>query len=701
MNLGDQLRMLVVLAFRSLWAHQVKSAIIGFILVGGTFLVVLFGALLSSIEGSMSRSITSSMSGHYQVYDANAEDELALFPGFSFGSVDIGEIPDFAKVEKSLLQVDNVRAVVPMGITIGTVFGANEIDHVLESLRNAVRDGRSDDVKVLGERVRVIAQSIYGDMEARAAISSDPEKVARQRDALNLVLSEKFWDDFETDPLTALDFLDANVAPLAADGRLLYLRMIGTDPQQFKKEFEGFYLVDGEMIPEGQRGLLLSKRTYEKLIKNLCARDFDDVYHDVKLGTKLSEDTLLQEKVRRISRQYQRILFQLTPEDSAEVATKLREFRKTQNVPETEPDDIAAMVQWLLLVNDENIDENYKFFYDVIAPKMNLYEVPVGQEVILRGFTQSGYIKSVKVKVWGTYEFSGLESSDLAGAANVMDLVTWRELYGRMSDDQKAELDSIRETVGVQDVSREDAEAALFGGGGELEVAAVPDAPVFDEFAGANLKRGEEEAALNSFDPATLHQGLALNAAIILKDPSGEAKALTDLKAQIEKDQLGLQVVDWQKASGIVGGFLMTMRGVLYIAIFVIFLVALVIINNLMVMATLERTPEIGTMRAIGAQRWFVMGMFILEMLVLGLVSGVIGSIAAAAVVLWLGSTGIPAPADIAVIFFGGDRLYPVISAMDVIFGIGLIVFVSVLSTLYPAFVAARVAPVVAMQGKE
>ena len=75
------------------------------------------------------------------------------------------------------------------------------------------------------------------------------------------------------------------------------------------------------------------------------------------------------------------------------------------------------------------------------------------------------------------------------------------------------------------------------------------------------------------------------------------------LTQTIADNKLGLQVAGWEEASGLIGQFIVVLRVVLYIAIFIIFLVALVIINNSMVMATLERVTEIGTMRAIGAQQ--------------------------------------------------------------------------------------------------
>jgi hypothetical protein len=132
------LRLLLVLAARSLWAHKVKSLIVGSILFFGTFLVVLGGALLSSVQDSMTRSITGSMSGHLQIYAADAEDELALFGGMGMGTPNYGEIPNFADAAGALSDVENVAAIVPMGITTATIFGPSELDRVLEKLRAAI-----------------------------------------------------------------------------------------------------------------------------------------------------------------------------------------------------------------------------------------------------------------------------------------------------------------------------------------------------------------------------------------------------------------------------------------------------------------------------------------------------------------------------------------------------------------------------------
>ncbi len=57
----------------------------------------------------------------------------------------------------------------------------------------------------------------------------------------------------------------------------------------------------------------------------------------------------------------------------------------------------------------------------------------------------------------------------------------------------------------------------------------------------------------------------------------------------------------------------------------IIFAVALVIVNNAIGMAVLQRVKEIGTMRAVGAQRRFVLVMLLVEAMTLGVVFGLVG----------------------------------------------------------------------------
>ena len=710
----DQVALLIRIALRSLRAHWVKSLIVGSILFIGTLLMVVGQAFLGSIEAAMEGSITSSLSGQFQIYDAKAEDKLELFGGFGGGLPELGEVPDFGRAEAVIGALEPVKAVVPMGLANSTVFAPTELDSVLETMREAV--GRQDLAAATAviPQVRRISETFGAEQDLRLKLTNDVAAVERDKAALATVNSEAFWAPFSApaaDPsgqvaepdwgamLAALDFLDTRVAPLAADGRLLYLRTIGTDLEQFSASFDRFYVVDGEMVPPGKRGFLLSKRTYERIIKNRVARELDDIRTKVvEKGETIAGSKLIQDQIARVSRQFPRVVFQLSPDDAAALHAELKDLLKDDQA------SLDDLVRRFLLVDDSNLVERYDWFYAHIAPRIRLYDIPLGQTITLRSFTKSGYLKTVNVVVYGTYEFKGLEKSDLASASNLTDLITFRELYGKMSDAQREELASIRETAGVTDLSREDAEAALFGGGGDIEVQATTTAPQAEpppEVDLPSVSEQQREDRDRVWTREEMRDGLVLNAAIVLRDPAGADAARPQIQQAIDANALGVQLIDWITASGTVGQFIFVLRGVLVISFVIIFIVALIIVNNAMIMATMDRVAEIGTMRAIGARRGMVVSMFLIETVVLGLVAGALGAAAGVAFIAWLGQVGVPAVSDQLVLLFAGPRLYPAVHASQLAFGLGVVVVVAILSTLYPALLASRVQPIVAMQGKE
>jgi ABC-type antimicrobial peptide transport system permease subunit len=106
-------------------------------------------------------------------------------------------------------------------------------------------------------------------------------------------------------------------------------------------------------------------------------------------------------------------------------------------------------------------------------------------------------------------------------------------------------------------------------------------------------------------------------------------------------------------------------------------------------------------MRAIGAQRGFVLSLVLTETLFLGLVFGAIGTFLGSVVVKWLGYKGIPAGNEFLYFFFAGPRLYVTLGAGSLIGAFVIICLVTSISALYPAILATRVSPLQAMQTEE
>jgi hypothetical protein len=143
----------------------------------------------------------------------------------------------------------------------------------------------------------------------------------------------------------------------------------------------------------------------------------------------------------------------------------------------------------------------------------------------------------------------------------------------------------------------------------------------------------------------------------------------------------------------------MLARLVLYIAILIIFMIALVIINNALVMATLERVREIGTLRAIGAQRRFILAMLVIESLVVGLISSAARRGPRRAGRVPRGARSVSRRRrQSGSSSFSGPRLHPFIGTTNVIAAFIIVMLVSAFSSFYPAWLAMRVHRGQAMQ---
>jgi hypothetical protein len=310
----------------------------------------------------------------------------------------------------------------------------------------------------------------------------------------------------------------------------------------------------------------------------------------------------------------------------------------------------------------------------------------------------------VNVPVYGFVEFRGLERSALAGMMSVLDVHSWRDLYGYLTPERAAEIRALKARAGVAAVAREDAEAALFGGDEVAPARAAPSQAI-DEgrlLSGGNGRQGQGELFQRTYGQADTDAGVALNAAVILDDPRRIAETMPRLVEAAARAGMKVKAVTWLEASGIVGQSMGLLRMVLYLAVLIIFAVALVIINNAMVMATLQRVKEIGTMRAIGAQRRFVLGLVVVEVVTTGLVFGGLGAmlgILLVHVVGWAG--GIAATNDTMYFLFSGPALVPRLGTASLLTSVAIVFLVSTLSALYPALLAMRVTPVEAMQSDE
>jgi putative ABC transport system permease protein len=141
-----------------------------------------------------------------------------------------------------------------------------------------------------------------------------------------------------------------------------------------------------------------------------------------------------------------------------------------------------------------------------------------------------------------------------------------------------------------------------------------------------------------------------------------------------------------------------TIIGILQLVLVGIASIALVVasigIMNTMLTSVMERTREIGIMKAIGATTRDIMSIFIIEGVLMSSVGGVIGII--------LGVFGSQALTLILRSFMsmggGSIQLVPIITITSVVLAVTVSLIVGVLSSLYPAWKAARMSPIEAVR---
>src|SRR5436190_22630798 len=93
-----RLGILMSVALRNLFATWL-NLIIGLLILAGTVLVVVGGALLDSLDASMSSSIIGSVAGDAQVYSGDSKDDLEVFGSFGGDDSDLTPILDFSKLD--------------------------------------------------------------------------------------------------------------------------------------------------------------------------------------------------------------------------------------------------------------------------------------------------------------------------------------------------------------------------------------------------------------------------------------------------------------------------------------------------------------------------------------------------------------------------------------------------------------------------
>lgn len=686
--------MILKIAARNVFLHRMRTLVVGSILTFGAFLAILGHSFVNGVSSGMQNSTTQSVTGDIQVYSKNSKDKLSVFGNMDGSPTDIGHLDNFDQISQALMKNKDVVSVVPMGISLAQVSPGNLLDHFLETLRKSFKDKSTSasEIKSQKSRIRFMAQEIQKNLEGKfeevGILSSTDADAATTN--LKTVTSDAFWQDFDANYENKIEFLANKIAPLIFDNNMFFFNYVGTDPQLFQEKFPQFEIVKGEMIPKGVRGFLFHDFFYETFVKHRIARRLDQI------KKKMAEDHLtilgskeLQDQIKANIEQSAEIYLQLGPLETSNLNVKLKALLASDE------NNFRILLKNYLDMKDSNFQERYEFFYREIAPYVVLYRVKIGDVLPLNAFTKSGSSTSVNIKVFGTFRFKSFENSPLAGNFSLMDLVSFRELYGFLTDERRAQNKELEAEMGLKDVNQDSIESLFSEHSATSNMGASKTLkPTVD----LNFKKKVVGA---SYTEDELNKGVFMNAAVFLKDPSKIDRVVKDLNEMSKNDNLGVQAVSWQDAAGFIGQMTFMMKAILNFFIGISLLLAGLMIMNSLLMAAMNRKQEIGMMRAIGAHTSFIYKLFFYETVFISVLFGSIGVLLGSMVVFFLGVKGIPASGDVMTFFFSGPKLYLHLNPALVLVVILVMVVIAVLASQYPAWKAMKISPLQAMQKKD
>jgi ABC-type antimicrobial peptide transport system permease subunit len=302
---------------------------------------------------------------------------------------------------------------------------------------------------------------------------------------------------------------------------------------------------------------------------------------------------------------------------------------------------------------------------------------------VLMGFNEDNSTTDIRLGIKGVIEYKALNS--LWGKFVIVDIESYRRCLGYFAAADKVEMS--------------DDEKKLFSMNSDnLDALFTPDAMKAGDPGTAPKKASVAHVSEVDKKPVDVDAGAYNLVFVLLKKGENPSQALAKLNGVLKEKKLGVRAVSWKKALGVVGSMATLIKAALFVFVGFLFFVVIIIIVNTLSMAAIERTTEIGMMRAVGAKKGFISTMFLAETAMLSFVFGGAGIVAGIVGVNMLAMFNITSTNDMVQLLFGGDTFHPLLTALDIALSIVQLAIVTLIAVVYPTRVAQSITPLDAVQ---
>ncbi|MDO8805898.1 MAG: FtsX-like permease family protein [Elusimicrobiota bacterium] len=301
--------------------------------------------------------------------------------------------------------------------------------------------------------------------------------------------------------------------------------------------------------------------------------------------------------------------------------------------------------------------------------------LPVSSSAVMLGMSSGiNTTNDIRFPVRGIVRYKALNK--IFGHFCLVDIESYRECLGYFTAaDMAAQVPKEeKKLLGLEGADLD----SLFGGDAMI-VSGYKKAPVKIKLEKISPKLTEDGTYNAVF--------IKLNAGVAYKE------ALGRLNRALSEAGTGVHAVPWNKASGPMGSMALIIKSALFLFVTLLFCVAVIIIVNTLTMSALERASELGMMRAVGAQKAFIAGMFLGETAILSSVFGVGGILAGILAVRVIPLFRITTANDMLQLLYGGNFFNPLLSFSGVLLTVFQLLVVTIIAALYPMWVAGNITP--------